>query len=78
MTLGNSLGNFFSDNLYRLSTVCTKVRKDQMYEDLSDDIINNGFKCNSLQLEVGVRGFINARNKGILTHIAFKNQKEEV
>ena len=49
-----------------------------MYEDLSDDIINNGFKCNSLQLEVGVRGFINARNKGILTHIAFKNQKEEV
>ena len=47
-----------------------RVRKDQRYEDLSADIKNNGFKCNSLQLEVGVRGYINPRNKGVLTHIA--------
>ena len=47
-----------------------RIRKDQRYEDLSDDIENLGFKCNSLQLEVGVRGFINTRNKGVLTHIA--------
>ena len=47
-----------------------RIRKDQRYEDLSDNIENLGFKCNSLQLEVGVRGFINTRNKGVLTHIA--------
>jgi hypothetical protein len=43
---------------------------DQKYDNLSKDIESQGFQCNSLQLEVGVRGFINNRNKGVLTHIA--------
>ena len=46
------------------------VRKDQRYQDLSEDIESHGFKCNSLQLEVGVRGYINKRNKGGLVHIS--------
>jgi hypothetical protein len=44
-----------------------RVRKVQRYEDLSEDIESQGFKCNSLQLEVGVRGYI---NKGVLTHVS--------
>ena len=47
-----------------------RLRKDQRYQDLSEDKESQGFRCNSLQLEVGVRGFINARNKGVIVHIA--------
>ena len=46
-----------------------RTRKDLQYEDLSEDIKSQGFKCNSLQLEIGVRGCINSRNKGVLVHI---------
>ena len=29
----------------------------------------NGFKCSNLPLEIGNRGFINLRNKSLLTHL---------
>ena len=47
-----------------------RIRKDQRYEDLTSDIISQGFKCTSIQLEIGTRGFINTRNKGVLVHLA--------
>ena len=47
-----------------------RFRKVQQYGDLSENIESQGFKCNSLQLEVWVRGYINTRNKGVLTHVS--------
>ena len=32
-------------------------------------IEGNGFKCSNLPLEIGTRGFINVRNKSLLTHL---------
>ena len=47
-----------------------RLRKDQRYEAHSKDIVCQEFRCNSFQLEVGVRGLINTRNKGVIVHIA--------
>ena len=48
----------------------TRIRKDERYEDLAKDIESQGYRCTSIQLEIGVRGFINTRNKGVLVHIS--------
>ena len=47
-----------------------RIRKDQRYKDLTSDIINQGSKCTSIQLEIGSRGYINTRNKAVLVHLA--------
>ena len=44
-------------------------RKTDRYNDLKTTIEGNGFKCSNLPLEIGTRGFINARNKSLLTHL---------
>ena len=42
-------------------------RKMERYEELTNTIKGNGFKCFNLPLEVGTRGLITARNRGVLT-----------
>ena len=44
-------------------------RKTERYSDLQTTIEGNGFKCSNLPLEIGTRGFINAKNKSLLTHL---------
>ena len=44
-------------------------RKTERYNDLKITIEGNGFKCSNLPLEIGTRGFINLRNKSLLTHL---------
>ena len=44
-------------------------RKTLRYKDLCKDIEDKGFKCYNLPLEIGARGFINKRNKGLLAHL---------
>ena len=44
-------------------------RKTERYSDLKTTIEGNGFKCSNLPLEIGTRGFINLRNKSLLTHL---------
>ena len=46
-----------------------KKRKDDRYDKLTTDIEGNGFRCQNIPLDVGARGFINARNKGVISHI---------
>ena len=46
-----------------------RIRKDDRYDKLKTDIEGNGFKCHNIPLEVGARGFINTRNKGVISHI---------
>ena len=47
-----------------------RIRKDERYEDIAKDIESQGYRCTSIQLEIGVRGFINPRNRGVLVHIS--------
>ena len=42
-------------------------RKTERYSDLQTTI--EGFKCSNLPLEIGTRGFINAKNNYLLTHL---------
>ena len=44
-------------------------RKSERYSDLQTTIEGNGFKCSNLPLEIGTRGFINGKNKSLLTHL---------
>ena len=44
-------------------------RKTERYKELTTTIQGNGFKCSNIPLEVGTRGLINARNKGVLTKL---------
>ena len=44
-------------------------RKTERYQDLTTEIQGNGFKCLNIPLEIGTRGFINAKNKNILTQL---------
>ena len=44
-------------------------RKTDRYHKLCKDIKQQGFKCFNMPLEVGVRGFIDKRNKGLLSHL---------
>ena len=44
-------------------------RKTKRYKELTTTIQGNGFKCSNIPLEVGTRGLINARNKGVLTKL---------
>ena len=44
-------------------------RKTDRYHKLCKDIEEQGFKCFNMPLEVGVRGFIDKRNKGLLAHL---------
>ena len=44
-------------------------RKTDRYRDLCKDIEEQGFKCFDMPLEIGVRGFIDRRNKGLLSHL---------
>ena len=44
-------------------------RKAEMYKELTTTIQGNDFKCLNIPLEIGTRGFINARNKNILTQL---------
>ena len=46
-----------------------RLRKDERYEKLTSDIEEQGFKCHKIPLEVGARGLINNRNKGVFTHL---------
>ena len=46
-----------------------RLRKDERYEKLTSDIEEQGFKCHNIPLEVGARGLINNRNKGVITHL---------
>ena len=39
------------------------------YKELTNTIQGNGFKCHNIPLEVGTRGFINGKNKNILTQL---------
>ena len=41
----------------------------ESYSDLQTTIEGNGFKCSNLPLEIGTRGFINGKNKSLLTHL---------
>ena len=45
------------------------TRKTERYKELTTSIQGNGFKCLNIPLEVGTRGLINARNKGVLTQL---------
>ena len=45
------------------------TRKAERYRELTTTIQGNGFKCHNIPLEVGTRGFINAKNKSILTQL---------
>ena len=45
------------------------TRKAERYKELTFTIQGNGFKCLNIPLEVGTRGFINAKNKNILTQL---------
>ena len=44
-------------------------RKAERYKELTTNIQGNGFKCLNIPLEIGTRGFINAKNKNILTQL---------
>ena len=45
-------------------------RKAEMYKEFTTTIQGNDFKCLNIPLlEIGTRGFINARNKNILTQL---------
>ena len=45
-------------------------RKAERYKELTTTIQGNDFKCLNIPLlEIGTRGFINARNKNILTQL---------
>ena len=46
-----------------------RKRKDDRYEKLTSDIEEQGFRCFNIPLEVGARGFINNRNRGVISHI---------
>ena len=45
------------------------TRKTDRYKDLCKDIEAKGFKAFNLPLEIGSRGFINKRNKGLISHL---------
>ena len=45
------------------------ARKAERYKELTTNIQGNGFKCLNIPLEIGTRGFINAKNKNILTQL---------
>ena len=44
-------------------------RKRERYEFLVQDIKDKGYKCSNHPLEIGARGFISNRNRGVLTHL---------
>ena len=46
-----------------------RLRKDERYEKLTEDIEEKGFKCHNIPLEIGARGFINNQNKSVINHI---------
>ena len=46
-----------------------RSRKEDRYKKLTEDIEDSGFKCQNIPLEVGARGYINPRNKGVITHL---------
>ena len=52
----------------QIVTRLTSEKKDR-YEFLVQDIKDKGFKCVNLPLEIGARGFINNKNRGVLTHL---------
>ena len=45
------------------------TRKAERYKELTITIQGNGFKCLNIPPEVGTKGFINAKNKNILTQL---------
>ena len=45
------------------------IRKTERYNDLTNSIQANGFKCFNLPLEIGVMGVINGRNRGLITNL---------
>ena len=44
-----------------------RVRKEQRYATLVEDIREKGFQCHHTTLEIGARGLINPRNKSNIT-----------
>ena len=46
-----------------------RKKKDDRYEKLNSDIEEQGFRCFNIPLEVGARGFINNRNRSVISHI---------
>ena len=46
-----------------------RIRKDERYEKLTSDIEEQGFRCFNIPLEIGAGGFINNRNRGVISHI---------
>ena len=69
-----SLVNFVSTALGRdtsASIDAALTRKTDRYIDLCGDIEDRGFKCYNIYmpLEMGARGLIDKRNKGLLTHL---------
>ena len=44
-------------------------RKTERYKDLATEIHGNGFRCSNIPLEIGTRGFVNARNRAALAQL---------
>ena len=44
-------------------------RKTTRYEILVAEINGNGYKCSNIPLEIGTRGVVNTKNKGVLTKL---------
>ena len=44
-------------------------RKTERYKELATTIAGNGFKCLNIPLEIGTRGVVNTRNRGVLTQL---------
>ena len=45
------------------------IRKRDRYEFLVQDVRDRGYKCSNQPLEIGARGFISNRNRGVLTYL---------
>ena len=45
------------------------TRKTERYKELATTIQGNGFNCLNLPLEIGTRGVVSSRNKGVLTQL---------
>ena len=45
------------------------TRKSERYRELTITIQGNGYKCLNLPLEIGTRGVVSARNRGVLTQL---------
>ena len=59
---------YASMHIYASIKIC-KYRKRDRYKFVVQDIIDRGFKCLNLPLEIGERGFISNKNRGVLAHL---------